>query len=388
MRGARFSLIAVLALLGCNSLENVKVENPVMGAPPPRVAAPDERLRGDAYVNNPIEPSVPDVDPGEVVPVDFGLKPDTQHDELSGSQVVAKVNGKPIFAVEALERYGTQLAQARAQMSPAQFRRMRESLIKRDLEAHIERKLLVESLRSTLQKEQLEALEGHLDQMFAKEIARMTQELGVNTKRELEIELNKQGTTLENLRNTFGHQQMAREYLFAKVKRQRNFGRRDLIGYYNAHSEDYAVPGRVRWQQIRIDYDKHRGKRNALRVLEKAIEELLEGADFGEVARRYSDGPLAKQSGQWDWTQAGSLNDTRIEKALFELPVGEISQVFEGEDGFHLVKVTERKPAGRVPFAEVQDEIKRKLEQQARREATRKMLDELRESAVVETIFD
>jgi hypothetical protein len=60
----------------------------------------------------------------------------------------------------------------------------------------------------------------------------------------------------------------------------------------------------------------------------------------------------------------------------------------ETKDSFRLVKITERKAAGRIAFADVQGKIKAKLQKEAEQEAVKKVLDDLYKEALVETIFD
>jgi hypothetical protein len=52
------------------------------------------------------------------------------------------------------------------------------------------------------------------------------------------------------------------------------------------------------------------------------------------------------------------------------------------------VLVNQRKEAGRVAFDKVHAQIKKKLENDAKKEAEQKVLDELYANAIVETIFD
>jgi len=181
---------------------------------------------------------------------------------------------------------------------------------------------------------------------------------------------------------------MAMEYMGSKTQTNKRITRQDLLDYYRAHLDDYAVPARAKRQQIRITFAKHGGKNQATNVLNEAVSELQNGADFAEVARRYSDGPKAADGGQWPWTVAGSLADEKIDQTLFELEVGEVSQVFTGDRDFRIVRVSDRQVSGQIPFEEVQSEIQKTLQQAAQSELTRKLIDELLETAIIETIFD
>jgi parvulin-like peptidyl-prolyl isomerase len=384
MRNTTVVLLAALSLAGCNKLSTVKVDNPVLGPPPPRVALAQSTERRSDITPRPFGGD----ETSEISQVSIEQPTTPTGEFLHGSQVVATVNNAPIFDSEVLERYGLQLDKASRELSPKETQQLRRQLIQRDLQGYIDRKLLVQTLRSTLKKEQVEMLDAHLNGLFEQEVNRLKGEMKVNTRHEVELKLAEQGTSLENLRNSFANQRMAMEYLGAKAQNLPESGRPDMLRYYEKHIDDYTTPAQVKWQQIVVSFDKHGGKRGALAELEKLIDELKAKADFGEVARKYSDGVTAESGGRWDWTQKGSLADKRTEKALFELPEGSISQVFVGKNDYQLVRVVSRRQTRQIPFAKVQDEIKGKLKKEQRTEATKNVLEELYANAVIDTIFD
>ncbi len=267
MRGVYVSLLTVLALAGCDSLNKPKVDNPVMGPAPPRISFNNEEGN---QVENPLqtadaEMDVPALEDSQVAQA--SLTRDQSH-SLSGSQTVAIVNGSPILASEVLERYGTQLAEAKNKLPPEQYEEARLMLIKRDLDGHIERKVLADGLTAMLKKEQIDMLNSFINQAFEKEVARMMKEAGVNTRLELEEELRKQHTSLANLKTNFANQRMAMEFLGTKTQTDNEPGRPELLAYYNEHHEDYHIPVRAKWQQILVDFKKH-GGRDGARTFER-----------------------------------------------------------------------------------------------------------------------
>ena len=394
MRISHTLLAALVALTGCGTTNKAsKVDNPVMGDPPPRKVAKTQETpdRGKANAS----PTAQRGDPStrqkinligsDNVPVE---RRSAGINDLADYQVVAKVNGAPIFAYEVLEPYAKFLSERKQAGSTAEYRGLRNALIKQHLRPHIERKLVIESLNATLKPAQVKQLEQHVEGKFEQELGRLKKELKVKANLELDRELQNQGMSLAGYRNRFINQQMAREYVAAKSQPSQSISRKDLIEYYQAHLDEYALSSQVKWSQIVISHSKRGGKPEALKVFEKVVAELKRGTAFSEVASLYSDGPTARDGGRWDWTRGGSLADKEIEKALFELPVGVISQPFDKSDAFQLVQVTERQDAGRIPFEDVQDQIMRKLQQQTRQGSVQDFLDELLETADIWTIFD
>jgi parvulin-like peptidyl-prolyl isomerase len=378
-----------LALAGCDSLNKPKVDNPVMGPPPPRIS-----FNNDSP--NPSESPLQTADTGNDIPV----LEDSQvaqasletagNNPLSGSQTVAIVNGSPILASEVLERYGTQLAEAKEKLPPEKYDEARLMLLKQDLASHIERKVLADGLKAMLKKEQIDMLNTFINQAFETEVARMMKEAGVNSKVELEEELRKQHTSLANLKTNFANQRMAMEFLGSKTQSDIKVGRPELLQFYNEHHEDYFVPARVKWQQIMVDFNKHGGRAGAQQRLNEIVAKMqpTRGANFTEVAKELSDGPNAANGGRWEWTKAGSLADKRIDEALFQLPPGRPSQVFESNDSFKIVMVDQREEGRYKPFDDLQDEIKETLEKDSRKVAAQKFIDDIMAKAEITTIFD
>jgi hypothetical protein len=404
MRIALVTLTVLMGLVGCDQINKVKVDNPVMPPAPPRVRTTQNATQNNSTVEDLLlsenEGTVVHLSEGEravaaadsssmLSPVDYRADNAGQREGFSESDVIATVSGSPIFVADVLDRYGPDLARARAQLPPADFAKLQKSLLKRDLKGHLERRLLINSLHAMLKPEQLKMLNDHLDKRFEKETDRLKQEFGVSTTHELKIKLQEQKqTSIANLRTAFVNQQMAMEYLAAKSRKEVNIGRPALLDYYEERISDYETAPKVKWQQITVNFAKHGGKQRAFAHLQQAIEELQKGAKFAEVVQKFSDGPRAAQGGHWGWIQTGSLANKEVEQALFELPFGVISEVLVDDTSYRLVKVIDRKSAGRVSFENVQDEIKEKLTREARREATMRVLDELYENAVIETIFD
>ncbi len=64
-----------------------------------------------------------------------------------------------------------------------------------------------------------------------------------------------------------------------------------------------------------------------------------------------------------------------------------MSQIIESDTGFHIVRVVERKDAGRKPFTEVQVKIREKLKDDRLHAAQDKYLAQLRDEARIETIY-
>jgi parvulin-like peptidyl-prolyl isomerase len=347
--------------------------------------------QGTARVSSLLDGETPTSDGGRVQLAEFseGTNAEFMPPTLSGAEVVAEVNATPIFADDVLEPYKGQLAQASQQLTPDQLSKLRAKLIRQDLKQHIEKAVLIGALRDELDEERLQEMDAQVDQLFNNnEVPRLQNLFKVGTRVELGRALDAQGTSLANQKSAFAAREMAMLYIGQKASANVRFSRKDLLKYYEDNKQQYYSDPKVRWQQIRISKTRPGGKQESVTVLRDAITGLKNNEDFGEVAKKYSDGPKSDNGGEWDWTGQNSLADKRIDRALFEIPEGQISEPLESDSSITLVKVIERDDGGYTPFADVQDAINRKLQAEARTKAASDVIDNLIQQAAIRTIFD
>jgi parvulin-like peptidyl-prolyl isomerase len=403
-----FSLLVFAAccgFAGCNALQK-KHDSPVMAAAPIRVPEePADENTKFAGQSDDVKPKK-EFDGSDFKQVSATLRKNPWDDweddtTIFNSQVAATVNGAPILNGDILDRWAGYLLVAREQMQkaaadpkyrgqiygPEHFEKLRYEVIQREIAVFIQRKVLVERLKSGMKADQLKMMEGHIDDQFAKEIERLKRELKVNNKTELENELNKKGTTLKNVRDNFALERLAGECVALKSEKPLPIERSDLLAYYNSHPDEFGKTAKVRWQQVQISLSPSLDKKAARKKMDLAIAELKKGVPFDTVAKKYSDGPTAKNGGEWDWMEEGNLADVKLEKKLFEMPVNKLSDIHENESSLNVVQVIERQEAGRKPFKEVQHEIHKILETEQNKNRQKKLFKELFSSAVIETQY-
>lgn len=76
--------------------------------------------------------------------------------------------------------------------------------------------------------------------------------------------------------------------------------------------------------------------------VDEAMAQLQAGASFAKVSASFSDAPNALEGGNLGWKQ-GSQMPTLFLDALKGLQVGEVSQVLRSPNGFHILKLTNKR---------------------------------------------
>ena len=119
----------------------------------------------------------------------------------------------------------------------------------------------------------------------------------------------------------------------------------------------------------------------------KAAERAAAGEDFTKLAKELSEEPGASESGG----DLGFFPKDRMvpefAEVAFAQKVGDISKPVKTQFGWHVIKVTDKKEAGTVPFDQVKEQVVSYLKSTNQREAVQAVLNKLKESAKIETFL-
>lgn len=116
--------------------------------------------------------------------------------------------------------------------------------------------------------------------------------------------------------------------------------------FQRASSQLQKRPKLVTIRQIVLRPQPSDSARAAAKALaEDLLRQIREGADFEDLARRYSDDPgTARLGGDLGWFRRGRMVK-EFEDAAFALSDGQVSDVVETDFGFHIIKI-ERSRSG------------------------------------------
>ncbi len=108
----------------------------------------------------------------------------------------------------------------------------------------------------------------------------------------------------------------------------------DSLPYFNAEVElaEIVIKPTVNAEE----------RAKALQKINSIKDQIKAGADFEELAKKYSDDGSAKDGGNLGWTTRGNFVP-EFEGAAFQLEKGQISDVVESEFGFHIIQLIERR---------------------------------------------
>jgi parvulin-like peptidyl-prolyl isomerase len=206
---------------------------------------------------------------------------------------------------------------------------------------------------------------------------------------ELEKALKPMGTSLEQQMRMFGEHTLGIQAIVKQITKDPEVTHQEMLDYYSGHSTEYAVRAKARFEILTAKFASFPSRPEALVAIEAMGNQVyLGGTPFAAVARKLSQEPNAANGGYYDWVNEGSLASGPIDRAIFMLETGKLSQIIEDDVGYHIIRVIERQPAGQISFLDAQDDIKKAIKAQKKSAEQQKILEQLHTKTEVWTIYD
>jgi hypothetical protein len=297
-----------------------------------------------------------------------------------GTETVARVGCEVILMCDILpqlRRFGYRLLRENIDALPPEQRAMvteeeKNMMLSKCIEMHyqeflkmqIEGSLVYNDFLMTMPRDQISFYEKRLNEEFdRKDVPAMIKEFGVLGNTELKRFLEeKLGSSIDRermlaTRNKIIQMWAARSVQDSDVESTCD----ELNEYYKQHIEDFTTKERVRWKEMVVLYSNFSNKQEAFKKINWLLGEVRRGVNFEGLAKLNSDGLTAPKGGVRDWTKRGEMSSKIIEKVIFEIPVNQISNIIEAENGFHIVLVTDHQSDTVIPFIDAQATIRRKI---------------------------
>ena len=164
--------------------------------------------------------------------------------------------------------------------------------------------------------------------------------------------------------------------------------------YYDENRETlFVIPSRVRVSHILSIFpwvgdtsleENDQAKENTKEKIEFVEEQLENGAEFGDMAREYSDDTATSgDGGDLGFITEGQMVE-EFENTAFSLEVGEVSGIIETQFGYHILKVFDREEGRVQEYDEVKDDLSVYLSELKKTEKWEEFIMELIDNAEIE----
>ena len=193
--------------------------------------------------------------------------------------------------------------------------------------------------------------------------------------------------TEDQLRAKIAQQSVIKAFIDQEIAAKIQIDDKDSKAFYDANPQYFRQPEQVHARHILIkveagadEKDKAKAKEKILAIRARAVG----GEDFGELAKKESQGPSSSKGGDLGVFPRGRMVPA-FEKAAFDLKIKEISKVVETNFGYHLIQVLDRKPDSTITYGEVKDQITARLRNQKISQQLDVYVADLHKAAKIET---
>lgn len=200
-----------------------------------------------------------------------------------------------------------------------------------------------------------------------------------------------QNGSKQELRSKIRRAILIDEAIKTQVDNKAHFTPAQLKAFYDKNPERFRKPESISLQTITIAYGDNptaADKQKARQRAEDALKQARATKDydgFGQIAEKVSMDDWRVMMGDHKWLHRGRMPEA-VEKVVFNMKVGQVSDIIDAGDSFCIARVNGREDAHLVSFAEVKPRLKQDLEKQKRDELRAAFDQRLRTSAKIEEL--
>lgn len=339
-----------------SSDQQPKLEAPTTAAPEPEVAKP--KIAPPPVV----KPKAVSAEGGRVV-----------------EEIIARVNNDIITKSE----YDKALASAAEESkqdcenrcTPQQLEAMTEDRKKNALRDLIDQSLLVQRGKD---------MGVSVETDVIKQLDQIRQQNKIGSMEDLEKAVTSQGLNWEDFKNNIRSHILTQKVIGQEVGSHITIPESEARKFYDEHKGEFIGPESVALAEIVVSTE---GKKDSelpdlKKKAETALKRVQDGENFGEIAKRLSDGSTKEQGGFLGTYKRGELAK-QIEDKVFTMKRSELTEVMETKQGYLILQVLEHYDEGQQSFEKVKDKVMNQLYEDRMQPALKDYLKTLREQSYV-----
>ncbi len=198
--------------------------------------------------------------------------------------------------------------------------------------------------------------------------------------------LKAEGLTLDLLRRSVEERLAINRLLMRQIRSAIIVNEDEIQKYYESHRDKFQRIPEAQIRHIFIEVPPGGDEAAAKAKAEEALAKVQAGADFGEVAKQYSDGPTKDRGGELGAIHKGDLAP-EIEGPAFSLPAGGVSPLIRTAAGWNIIKVEQVRTETVAPYTEVRDTIRNQLFQEKFEAKRKEWMARLRAQAFIQILM-
>jgi peptidyl-prolyl cis-trans isomerase SurA len=295
-------------------------------------------------------------------------------------RIVAEVNDDIITLYDLNRKAAPYIKRVKAMARPLEEeRRMIYEVREKVLNQMVDEKLTDQEIaRYNIQVSE-EAIDNTIEEM--KKRSYMTDQ-------QLRDQLEKEGLTMEDYRTQMKNQILRARLVNREVKSKIVITDEDIRAYYEKNRDRYAGEGSVHLRQILMKVPSSANEEEKQVVRQKLAsirQQVIDGASFEQLARDYSESPLAKDGGDLGTFKMSDLAPY-ILNALSGLNTGQVTEIVENDMGMQLFYIETLEAGQSKSLEEVSAEIENILYDEIVNQKFMSWLEDLRERSHIKII--
>jgi len=201
--------------------------------------------------------------------------------------------------------------------------------------------------------------------------------------------LKNRGMTLDQYQEELRTDLVMDQVIKKEVESKIQISDQDLKNYYEKNRSKFRTQNKARASVILIksppDSSPDR-ERKVRKKMKSILDQIKAGTEFAGLAKRFSQDSLASKGGDLGFFEKKKMFPPFSERA-FDMKVGEVSKIFKTRHGFHILKVTDKKPGTSRSFENEKENIRKTLMEKKSAQATRTYVQNLKKQADLKTYF-
>jgi peptidyl-prolyl cis-trans isomerase SurA len=241
------------------------------------------------------------------------------------------------------------------------------------------------------------------DTELVKRLDQMRKDMKLESMEDLEKEATKQGVSWEDFKQNMRNQIITQKVIGEEVGGKLSITKEEEQKFYDEHKSELEQPEYIRLSEILVapksatpsitpadqppaappsPADDEAALNAASTKANDLLKQIHDGANFEDIAKKYSDGPSAADGGALGMFKRGQLAK-ELEDKTFAMKAGDVTDVIRTKQGYVILKVIDHQMAGIPPMKDVLPKIQDALYYQKLQPALRAYLTKLREEASI-----
>lgn len=219
----------------------------------------------------------------------------------------------------------------------------------------------------------------NVDIAVVKQLDKIRQQYHLDSMDALQRAVEASGMNWDDYKATIRRQLLTQRIVQRDVGSTVQIDHKEIVTYYDTHKDQFNRPESVVLREIFLSTKGMTAPEveAARKKIENLRQRVLNGDDFGQLAKLYSQGSTAQKGGELGTFQRGELAPD-IENAVFKLQHDQMTPVIQTPAGFELLQVEQHYQAGIQPLDAVLNDVENDIYLQKIGPALRAYLEKLR----------